>query len=58
LKLLEEIKFSNPDFNLDDWNKLQLKFLSTHSFHTSYCKRYKQKTKEKHIRSLKALLQS
>lgn len=55
-KLFQEIKFSNPTFTTEEWNRIQFKFLSDHIFHTSYCKRYKQKRKKKYINELKTMI--
>lgn len=51
--LFEELKHFNPKLSRAEWNQIQIKFMSNHSYHTSYCKRYREWRKAKNLRSLK-----
>ncbi|WP_431134859.1 HD domain-containing protein [Psychroserpens mesophilus] len=52
--LYQELKYFNSDLTRDQWNQMQIEFLSKHNYHTKYCKRYKSFRKEKNLQSLKA----
>ena len=54
--LYKELVNVHPDMTREQWNRLQLNFLLNHSYHTSYCQRYKEKRRQKHIAELKELL--
>ncbi|MFH4969503.1 HD domain-containing protein [Gaetbulibacter sp. M240] len=56
-KLYKELKFAGVVDNQDDWNKLQIKFLTSHSYHTEFAKTNRQPNKEKRIEELKALFE-
>ncbi|MGB6268970.1 MAG: HD domain-containing protein [Olleya sp.] len=51
-KLFEELKHYNPKLTRKEWDNLQIKFLENHSYHTSYCKRYKEFRKQKNLQLL------
>ncbi|HEY4618138.1 MAG TPA: HD domain-containing protein [Flavobacterium sp.] len=36
-KLYLELKHYNPNLSLDEWNEIQINFLQTHLYRTSYC---------------------
>lgn len=48
-KLYKEILHFNPDLSRPAWNRLQVEFLSAHSYHTRFCKRYREPVKQKHL---------
>lgn len=51
--LYEELKHFNPALSRKEWDQIQIKFMSNHSYHTSYCKRYREWRKEENLQSLK-----
>jgi len=38
--------------SLEEWNKVQVEFLSQHSYHTNYCKTYREPLKQQNLRYL------
>ena len=36
----------------EDWNKLQIKFLQKHSYHTLFAQKYREPVKQKHLKEL------
>lgn len=54
--LFKELRHSNQKFSLKDWNKIQVKFMTMHTYHTSYCQRYREKYKSKHLANLISLV--
>lgn len=36
-KLFQELKHDNPDLTIEQWNDMQIYFLQSHVYHTSYC---------------------
>lgn len=52
-RLFEELKFYYKDMTRNQWNKLQIDFISKHTYHTNYCKRYKSFRKKKNLEALK-----
>lgn len=50
--LYDELKSANPKFTPKQWNDLQINFMSKHSYHTDYCKRYKEWRKQKNLLGL------
>lgn len=55
-KLYKELKKASVVSNEMEWNKLQVKFLETHKYHTDFAKQYRQPKKEKRIQELKKLI--
>lgn len=51
-KLYLELKHYNPNLSLGEWNELQINFLQSHSYHTSYCIQNRAPTKEKNLKRL------
>lgn len=51
--LFHELKHFNPELSRDEWNDIQIKFMSKHSYHTDYCKQYREWRKEENLESLK-----
>ncbi len=54
--LFRELKVQNIIGALNDWNKLQVKFLSVHQFFTETAKKLRQVNKESQIERIKALI--
>ena len=51
-RLFQEIKYSNPDLSLEEWNEMQIQFLQSHSYHTPYCIQNRAPEKEKNLELL------
>jgi len=47
-----EIKKSNPDLSITEWNDIQIKFLQNHQYHTSYCTSHRDPIKQKNLELL------
>lgn len=47
-----EIKHFNPKFTQEDWKSVQINFLKEHTYHTSYCKKYKAFRKRRNLEKL------
>ena len=54
--LFQEIQYFNPKFSEGDWNKLQVSFLSKHQYKTKFCRQYREKYKQNHLKKLKKLV--
>lgn len=52
-KLYREVLHSNPKISRDQWNKIQIDFLSNHYYHTNYCKIYCEEKKAEHLAELR-----
>ena len=50
--LYKELKHFEPNLTLKEWNKTQILFLSEHKYNTKYCKQYREKYKQKHLKEL------
>jgi uncharacterized protein len=55
-KLYRELKEAFFVSNEDEWNKLQIKFLESHKYHTDFAKKNRQPKKEKRIFEIKKLV--
>lgn len=55
-KLYKELKVTSPDFSKEEWNKKQIAFLQSHTYHTAFARRNRQPKKEERIRELKRLI--
>ena len=51
-RLFQELKHFNEDLTRAQWDKLQIDFISKHSYHTDYCKRYKAFRKKRNLEKL------
>jgi predicted metal-dependent HD superfamily phosphohydrolase len=51
--LFVELKNHNLISNLKEWNKLQVRFLEKHYYHTAYALKYRQKKKELQLARIK-----
>ena len=50
--LFRELKHFNPNLDLIQWNEIQIKFLQSHSYHTSYCMEHRAPIKQKNLELL------
>jgi len=57
-KLYLELKEQNIISNKEDWNKLQVKFLSTHRYHTNFSKIHREDVKNAYLKNLIDLVDS
>lgn len=55
-KLYTELRNDNPDLTEKEWDEIQVRFLSKHSYHTQYCKTYKEPVKQKNLEMVKEKL--
>jgi predicted metal-dependent HD superfamily phosphohydrolase len=55
-KLFKELKVQQIVSNELEWNQLQVKFLSNHSYYTEYSKLNRSKEKLKHLEQIKILV--
>ena len=55
-KLYKELKKASVVSNENEWNKLQIKFLESHKYHTDFAKKYRQPKKEQRILEIKKLI--
>lgn len=56
--LYKELKAHSTIMNKNDWNKIQIKFLEQHEYHTDFAKKKRQPEKEKRIAELKAIVKN
>ena len=52
-RLYRELKHFNNNLSIKEWNEIQINFMSSHHYHTDYCKRYRQWRKKRNLESLK-----
>ena len=55
-KLYQELLHDQPNLSRQQWNEIQVKFLSGHTYHTNYCKEFCEAIKLKHLKELQAQL--
>lgn len=51
-RLYFELKHHNKSFTRKKWNEIQIKFMSSHKYHTKYCRQYKEFRKIKNMQTL------
>lgn len=56
--LFEELKTLGIVKDEETWNRIQVNFLKSHFYHTSYGKTFRQPKKEEHLKELEALVSS
>ena len=56
-QLYRELQVYSEIQSQNDWNKLQVKFLEAHTYHTEYAIRNRQPNKESRIKELKKMIQ-
>lgn len=54
--LYKELLHFNPRLSLKEWDKIQIDFLSNHSYHTNYCKIHKEPKKRQNLEIVKERL--
>jgi uncharacterized protein len=54
-KLFLELKHFNPMLSIKEWLDIQINFMGKHTYHTSWCKRYREPVKRKNLEKLKNL---
>lgn len=54
--LFKELKYYNPKLTKEEWKHIQIDFITTHNFHTTYCRRYKSFRKKRNLALLKSQL--
>ena len=47
-----EMKHTNPNLTIIEWNEIQIKFLQNHHYHTSYCIKYREPIKKRNLELL------
>jgi uncharacterized protein len=55
--LFQELRFFNKGLTRDKWNEIQVSFIGNHSYHTKFCKRYKEFRKVANLNKLKVSMQ-
>ena len=55
-KLYKELRATSPDFTKEEWNRKQIAFLKSHTYHTEFARKYRQPKKEARILELQRLL--
>lgn len=55
-KLFNELCHYNPHLTKRKWDEIQVSFLSKHSYHTNYCKIYKEPVKRQNLEMVKERL--
>jgi uncharacterized protein len=50
--LFNELSYFNPDFSYEDWLELQVTFISGHRYHTTWCRRYRERVKKDNLKLL------
>lgn len=50
--LYEELLAYNKITTRDDWNKLQVKFLQNHAYHTLFAQKHREPVKQKHLKEI------
>ncbi|MGM0498256.1 MAG: hypothetical protein ACQESJ_10085, partial [Bacteroidota bacterium] len=56
--LYKELKEQDKVGDINDWNKLQLKFISNHNYFTETALNLREVNKQKQIERIKALIQN
>lgn len=55
-KLYQELLHDQPELTRQQWNEIQVQFLSSHTYHTGYCKKNLEAVKARHLADLKTKL--
>ncbi|MDQ3535664.1 MAG: HD domain-containing protein [Bacteroidota bacterium] len=53
-KLFREMKYFQPTLTPTQWLEIQIEFLSNHSYHTNYCRKFTEPVKQIYLEQLKA----
>lgn len=54
--LYRELNIQNPQLSINDWNKIQVKFLENHHFFTRFCIKNREPLKQKHLAYLRTII--
>jgi len=54
--LFEELRYDHKDMTRNQWDNIQISFLSMHKYHTKFCKQYREKYKRQHLEHLKSIV--
>lgn len=57
-QLYKERLHFHPNMTLDQWNEIQIDFISNHHYHTDYCKKYKEPKKLANLEMIKKEVKS
>ena len=55
-KLYKELKVTSPNFTKEEWNRKQIEFLKSHTYHTAFARKNRQPKKEERIRELESIV--
>ena len=50
--LYKELLHYTPELTQDEWNEIQVKFISKHRYHTAYCKQNREPKKQKNLKMI------
>lgn len=53
LQLYKERLHFHPNMTLDQWNEIQIEFISNHHYHTDFCKKYREPKKLANLEMIK-----
>lgn len=57
-QLYKERLHFHPDMTLDQWNEIQIDFISNHHYHTDFCKKYREPKKLENLGTIKKAVKS
>lgn len=57
-QLYQERLHFHPDMSLDEWNEIQIEFMSNHHYHTNFCKQHRQPKKQANLEKIKKAVDS
>lgn len=52
-QLYKERLHFHPEMTMDDWNEIQIGFISKHQYHTDFCKKYREPKKLSNLEKIK-----
>ena len=55
--LYEELLHWQPNLSKEEWNQIQVKFITNHNFHTNFCKLYREPKKQENLEMIRKKLQ-
>ena len=56
--LYKELHYLDPDLDISAFNRMQIKFITAHKFHTDFCKANREEKKQENLRQLKESMES
>ncbi len=51
--LFKEMHYLDPELDLNAFNQLQVNFISAHTYHTEYCRKFREEKKLQNLKELK-----